>query len=246
MAGGLRALAQRATVYHHLFAASGRNHVFPLIAAHGALWAGGYFRFGSKLGNWLSLATPSRRPALLTGLDAFADAFRDINRRVCVDTYASFHFTATHGEHPDALQFVAAAKLEALNRMHHARQLGVELSPRDKLRAFEAFFRSEQATVVGPSVARAAEEFDWPLMKFIALKPLLKFSYFPRGQWLWFRDFSNRDERIANGLKAFEFALQAGLNTVEERLADYEILPRQFFASPATHFESLRASVLTH
>jgi hypothetical protein len=37
LAGGLCDLAQRATVYHHLFRASGGNHAFPLIAAHGAL-----------------------------------------------------------------------------------------------------------------------------------------------------------------------------------------------------------------
>ncbi len=63
LAGGLHDLAQRSTVYHHLFAASGRNHVFPLIAAHGALWARGYFRFGMRLGAWLSL------PALVEPAD---------------------------------------------------------------------------------------------------------------------------------------------------------------------------------
>ena len=54
LAGGLRDLAQRATVYHHLFRASGGNHIFPLIAAHGALWAGGYFRFGQRLATALA------------------------------------------------------------------------------------------------------------------------------------------------------------------------------------------------
>ncbi len=50
LAGGLGDLAQRATVYHHLFEHSGRNHIFPLLAAHGAMWAKGYFRFGKRLG----------------------------------------------------------------------------------------------------------------------------------------------------------------------------------------------------
>ncbi len=35
LAGGLTDLSQRATVYHHIYRASGGNHVFPLIAAHG-------------------------------------------------------------------------------------------------------------------------------------------------------------------------------------------------------------------
>lgn len=58
LAGGLTDLAQRATVYHHIFEASGRNHIFPLIAAHGALWARGYFAFGMRLGAVLAWQFP--------------------------------------------------------------------------------------------------------------------------------------------------------------------------------------------
>src|ERR1700720_4382664 len=103
LAGGLTDLAQRATVYHHIYEHSGGNHAFPLIAAHGALWARGYFRFGMRLG-WLwslvDLASPLRRRQRLAKLAAFADAFRDINRRVCIETYTSYHFTARFGTHP--------------------------------------------------------------------------------------------------------------------------------------------------
>jgi hypothetical protein len=246
LAGRLTDLAQRAAVYHHIYEASGGNHVFPLIAAHGALWAGGYFRFGMQLGEWLSLPSafrPARRKARLVGLAAFADAFREINRSVCIDTYTTFHFTAEHGEHPDAASFVPVAKLDVLNRMHHAHRLGLKLSSAEKLAAFEAFFRSEQATVVGPRVATALEAFDWPLMKFLALKPLIRFAYFPLGDRLWFRDFSNADERIANGLRAFGIAERVGFANVERRLRDYGILPSQFWAGTARHFESIRAEV---
>lgn len=247
LAGGLQDLAQRATVYHHIFAASGRNHVFPLIAAHGALWAGGYFRFGMKLGRWLSLPsaiTLGRRRRLLEALGDFANAFRDINRRVCIDTYASFHFTAMHGEHPNASQFVTAEKLDALARLHHARRRGVEMATDEKLAVFETFFRSEQATVVGPGVQAASESFVWPLMKFIALKPLIRFAYFPSGQRLWFRNFADQNERIANGLRAFDLAAQVGFDAVEARLRDYAILPEPFFTDTTDYFESLRELVL--
>lgn len=54
LAGGLQDLSKRATIYRQIFLASGGNHTFPLIAAHGALWAGGYFRFGLGLGSALS------------------------------------------------------------------------------------------------------------------------------------------------------------------------------------------------
>jgi hypothetical protein len=243
LAGGLQDLSQRATVYHHLFVASGRNHAFPLIAAHGALWAGGYFRFGIRLGLWLSvpaMLVPGGRDRRLESLRNFADAFRDINRRVCIDTYATFHFTAVHGEDPDASCFVAVDKLDALNRMHHARKRGVELTASGKLAAFETFFRSEQATVVGPSVQAAIESFAWPLMQFIALKPLIRFAYFPRGQWLRFRDFSSQDERIANGLRAFDLAAQIGFTAVEACLRNYAILPDVFFTANTDYFGTLR------
>ena len=67
LAGGLTALSQRATVYRHLFLASGGDHAFPLIAAHGALWAGGYFRFGMRLGaalSWPLLRSISLKPCV--------------------------------------------------------------------------------------------------------------------------------------------------------------------------------------
>ena len=54
LAGGLTDLAQRAAVYRHVYRASRGNHVFPLIAAHGALWAGPQFRFGARVGRWLA------------------------------------------------------------------------------------------------------------------------------------------------------------------------------------------------
>ncbi|MBL8829182.1 MAG: hypothetical protein JNM18_19520 [Planctomycetaceae bacterium] len=248
LAGGLHDLAQRSTVYHHLFAASGRNHVFPLIAAHGALWARGYFQFGMRLGAWLSLPAivePGRRARLLQSLQQFADAFREVNRRVCVDTYTTFHFTALYGDHPSAESFVPANQLAALARIHHARRRGVELPDDEKRDVFEAFFRNEQATVVGPSVTAATESFDWPLLKLIALRPVIRFAYFPRGERLWFRNFADRDNRIANGLRAFEIATEVGWDTVEARLRDYAILPDAFFTANGVNFEQLRTRVLT-
>jgi hypothetical protein len=249
LAGGLTDLAQRATVYHHLFEHSGRNHAFPLIAAHGALWARGYFRFGMKLGcclSWQKAFSPEVRRLRLEQLAAFADAFRDVNRRVCVDTYTSYHFTACFGEHGDAAQLVPPALFEALNCVHAARRSGRELPDREKRRIFEAFFLNEQATVVGPSIAHAVADFDWPLMKFLALKPVIRFAYFPARRPFWFRDFAHQEERIEKGLRAFDLAAQAGWDVVETSLRDYAVLPVEFFAGSAKHFASVREAVLTH
>ena len=124
LAGGLNDLAQRAAVYHHLYEHSGGNHAFPLIAAHGALWARGYFRFGMRLG-WIwsltDLASLERRRLRLEKLAAFADAFRDVNRRVCIETYTSYHFTAQFGTHPQVGEFIDPTLNDALGRLHFAR-----------------------------------------------------------------------------------------------------------------------------
>src|ERR1700761_5256374 len=97
LAGSLGSLAQRASVYHHMFQHSGRNHTFPLLAAHGALWAKGYFqrgmRFGAAVASARAILGDDRR-ALVQSLQKFADDFRDINRRVCVETYFIYHLTA--------------------------------------------------------------------------------------------------------------------------------------------------------
>jgi hypothetical protein len=247
LAGGLRDLAQRATVYHHLFAASGGNHAFPLIASHGALWAGGYFRRALRLGDllsWQYLASPVRRQAQLQSLADFADAFRDINRRVCIDTYTMFHFTARHGRNPAAAEFVSADLLEPLNRLHDARRERRELPDAEKREIFEAHFLWEQRCVVGPAIAQAIEEFHWPLVKALALRPPVRFAYFPRGVRMWFRNFASREERIANGLRAFDMAAAAGWDFVELALRHYAVLPDAFFVNPRTYFADFATNLL--
>src|ERR1700687_5938045 len=96
-AGSIGSLAQRASVYHHMFEHSGRNHAFPLLAAHGALWAKGYFQAGMRFGwatAWGEAMLGADRQDLVRRLHRFADDFRDINRRVCVETYFIYHLTA--------------------------------------------------------------------------------------------------------------------------------------------------------
>jgi hypothetical protein len=247
LAGGLTDLAQRATVYHHLFEDSGGNHIFPLIAAHGALWARGYFALGMKLAQgltWQHALSAETREQKMQSVADFADAFRDINRRVCVDTYASYHFIARHGQHPDAAQFVRPHLLDALNRIHSARRNGQQLSDDEKRRVFEVHFLNEQETVVGPSIQRAVELFDWPLLKFIALRPVVRFAYFPARQFFWFRSFDRREERIEKGLRAFDIGAQAGWDNVAAALRAYDILPAAFFAGSHEYFAATRTSIL--
>lgn len=248
LAGSLTALSQRATTYHHLFRDSGGNHVFPLIAAHGALWARGYFAFGAKLGRWLSWQFPfdaNRRERQRAALDEFANAFRDVNRRVCIDTFANYHFAAEFGEHPDAASVLDPQLLDALNRVHAARRTGHELSNGEKRDVFETHFLHEQTHIVGPSLQAAVEKFDWPLLRAIAVRPLIRFAFFRDWQFFLFRNFVNREERIEKGLRAFDTAVSIGWDHVESSLRDYDILPAAFFVNSVEYFANLRSSLLT-
>jgi hypothetical protein len=247
LAGSLFQLTQRASVYRHIYRASGGNHIFPLIAAHGALWARGYFRWALDLGrklSWQYAFQPEFRTQQLKALDDFADAFRDVNRRVCADTYANFHFTAEHGHESAAAELVSQELLEALNQMHAAQHAGRKLTTAQKQTIFTAHFLNEQQFIVGPSLQAAVDAFQWPLVKFIALKPVIRFGYFPEGTSFWFRDFSNREERIERGLQAFEVAAEVGFETVEAKLRKYAMLPDEFFTQPVEYFDSLRQEVL--
>lgn len=244
LAGKLTDLSQRATVYHHLYQQSGGNHVFPLIAAHGALWAGGYFRFGMRLGWYLSWQyglTPSLRAERLQQLQDFADVFRDVNRRVCVDSYVNFHLTSKFGSDPALRELISPELIAVLNEVHAAAKQGMALPDERKRHIFTTHFLHEQQNVVGPALENAVANFRWPLVRWIALMPLIKFAYFEEGQRIWFSNFANRDERIRRGHEAFEMGQEVGWNRVAASLREYDILPARFFANHWAHFDEMKA-----
>ena len=246
LAGGLGDLAQRAAVYHHLYEHSRGNHIFPLIAAHGALWAGNYFRFGLKLGrlmSWQYLFSKRRRDAAWQSINDFADAFRNVNRLVCIETYASYHFTKRFGDHPNVQLIIPEPLLSCLNQMHSAIDRGEQLSDMEKRQVFRAFFMNEQQAVVTPLIGEAVTNFDWPLMKWMALRPVISFAYL-QGKGIKFRNFARQTERVRNGLEAFDRAAQVGWAQVESSLEAYETLPASFHENSELHFESLRTEVL--
>ena len=245
LAGGNQDLAQRAAVYHHLYQHSGGNHVFPLIAAHGALWAKGYFAFGLRIGrlaSWQYMNTSVRRKKQEM-LAAFADAFRNVNRLVCIETYTTYHFSLRHGEHPQAKAFIPAGLLEKLNQVHRAQRSGQVLTLAERRDMFETFFLNEQETVVGPNIELAVALFEWPLMRCLSLMPHVRFAYLPRGG-LQFFNFANRSERIKLGLRSFDLAARVGFEQVERSLASYRVLPTSFFDNSLAHFQTMRQRVL--
>ncbi len=245
LAGRPGDLIQRAAVYHHLYRHSRGNHAFTLLAAHGALWARGYLRTGLLAGRLLALqffANPTKRRAKYQMLEDFAEAFREINRRVCVETYATYHLTAIHGE--KAAPLVSSDLLPHLLRCHDARQRGVPLSMEEKRALFRAFFVWEQENVVGPSVDAAVAALDWPVAKWIAMRPSIRFRYFGFAQHLLFSDFSSKSERVEKGLAAFDIADRAGWRTVEDALKRYRIIPKAFFENPLAFCCSLKSRLV--
>jgi hypothetical protein len=246
LAGGLTDVAQRATVYRHMYRFSGGNHVFPLIAAHGALWSRGYLQLARRLAellSWQYALSPLRRRQQLERLTTFENVLRDINRRVCVDTYVNLHLTARFD--PQQLShLVAAPLLRAMAQVHEARRGGQPLADWQKRLVFEAHFRNEQEHVVGPALVDAISELEWPLVRALALRPPIRFAYFGPHRRLAFRNFADRNERIAHGLRAYEIAAAVGWQQVESSLADYAVLPAESFTRPDEAFVTMRAAVL--
>jgi hypothetical protein len=248
LAGGINDLAQRASVYHHLFEHSRGNHVFPLLAAHGALWAGGYFRSGMKVGSaltWQHAFAPATRRDLMAGLAAFANAFRDINRRVCIETYTIYYLSDQTELLPFAERHVPPDLLEQMARCHAARRAGRQLSDAEKRSLFGAFFLWEQKNIVGPSVDAAAEEFTWKLMKWLALRPTVRFSYLPKSVSLPFKNFADMAERIERGFQAFDAGALVGWDHVEGMICKYRLMPESFFENSSRFFSNIRNSLLS-
>ncbi|MGA4636523.1 hypothetical protein ACPA5B_21855 [Pseudomonas solani] len=243
LAGTLTDLGQRASVYHHLYEDSGGRNVFPLIAAHGALWGAGYFALGMRVGTLLSaqfLFTPALRHHKLRQLHAFADAFREINRRVCVEAYTAYHLSRLHGQAAGIERYLQPRLLAALNSCHQAQALGEPLPQPVRRELFEAFFLWEQEVIVGPAVEHALAALDWSLIRQVALRPRIEFAYFASSRDMKFSDFASTRERIEKGMRAYELAEQAGLDRVEAALSRYGVLPQAFFHDSLAHFHDLR------
>ncbi|MBB5716484.1 hypothetical protein [Sphingomonas aerophila] len=223
LAGRAGDLAQRAAVYHHLYRHSGGNHAFPLLAAHGALWGGGHFRRNLARGRIAArlLSGPRAAERRIAELERLADAFREINRRVCVETWFVYQLTARPALADAADALVAPELLAAMARCHAARRGGVRLSAAERRALFETFFRWEQEAIVGPAVEAAFAACDWTLARSIARRPRIAFAYLPRP--LAFADFASTAERIAKGLAAFDAGETVGWTGVETALASYGV-----------------------
>ncbi len=241
LAGDPSDLPRRAVVYHHLYRASGGNFAFALIAAHGALWAHWYLVV-ARIAAWIlsafDISSPYTPAEKLAAYDAYVDALADINRRVMIETYTAFHLTRRYGRHPAVRRVMPDALLDQMMACHEAANRGRQMPQAHKRALYEAFFRWEQHRVVGPAVEAALAGFHWKLMRNLCLRPWVWFSYFRVGRSLNFRDFSSVDERVAKGLKAFDFGARRGWAGMELALLASPFMPQGFAEDPDGCFEA--------
>lgn len=243
-AGELGDLNRRASVYRQMYLDSGKRSVFPLIAAHGALWASGYFRQGHLGGLVLSLGyllTPGRRRAKLVSLAQFADRFRDINRRVCAESYAIYHYTKRYGGDDFIRDVIGDAFADSLCECHASNRNNTLYGPALREKLFLAFFNWEQEQIVSPAVSAAFDEFDWGIVKYLARRTVLTFTYLGKNAGIRFNDFSSAEERLERGLQVYRRAEDMGLDDVERALDRYKRIPAPRIAQArCADFSSVR------
>lgn len=226
LAGSPADILPRVHAHHGVYVASARNHVFPLLALHGALWAYRFFEVTGTLGEIVSYRyafDADERARRLAMVASFAEGFRAVNREVFVDTFTSFHFTARHGDAPGADSILSPRLLEALAEVHHANARGLELPVERKRDVFATSLLCEQEVTVAPGVARELARFDCPILRGLCMRPVVRFSYFGLTDTFFFRDFSDKEERIARAMTSFDIACERGWDEVEASMSAYGV-----------------------
>ena len=228
-AGPAGAMAERALVYHRLYAHSGGNHCFALVAAHGALWGHGYFRLVRRLARLAGLSElvlhPSRR-TVVRRTDALIAGLMEINRGVCAETLFIYSITADPRLRARCEALVAPALLERMLSCHAARAAGRKLSPFEQAALYDSFFAWDQEYVVTQRLAEVYGAFDCRVVDWLAIRPTIRFAYFRHIETLIFRNFLDVDERIEKGRIAYDRAVRAGWDRVEALLTGHPDLSK--------------------
>jgi len=245
LAGRRDDMQQRAVVYHHLYLVSGGNFVFPLIAAHGALWAKWYLvaaHFAARVLSFLDITSALTRRERFAQYRAYVNAFKDINRSVMVESYTVFHASRLFGDKVLSDWDMPEHLIEQMMACHAATAAGENLSDTALRQFYEDFFRWEQIKVVGPVVDDALAAFQWRLMRWFCLRPWVWFSYFRFGRSMNFRNFADPEERTQKGLIAFDRAASTGWKKIEANLRLNPFFPREISLDPNIYFRELHAT----
>jgi hypothetical protein len=245
LAGGPGDMPQRVALLHAIFTDSGSNHAFPEVALHGALWAYGFYERRGTISRMIAYRyfyDADERARRSYMLFEFSQGFKEANRSVFVDTYTNYFFTKRYGDEPGADEFVPAELLDALGRVHHAAARDRVLPLGERARTFETALLFEQETTVGPKVKEEVGKFDCPVLTAIVLRPVVRFSYFPRTLFLRFKNFGDTDERIEKATRSYGEAERAGWDRVADTIRYHAVLPPAFFRDPLRYADALRAT----
>lgn len=224
IAGAPGDILPRVIAHRGIYIDSRGNHAFPLIALHGALWGYDFFETTGRLGELISyryFLDKDEKAERLAMLNGFAEGFKAVNREVFVDTFTNYHFTKAHGRSPGAEELVHEPLLDALNEVHAASASGQELSDERKKHVFIQALRFEQEITVAPGIERELAKFDCPILRALCMKPIVRFSYFPLLRTFYFRDFSDKEERIDRAIRSFDIAAHRGWDMVLESMNGY-------------------------
>ena len=244
LGGGLNDMTQRAVVYHHLYVSAGGNFIFPLIAAHGALWARWYLFLAKFAAYFFAVIDISGRRSFkhkIISYKAYVDAFKAINRDVMQETYKVIHISRLYGAHPIIAKDMPERLRGNLNICYEYAIHGTAMPLAQQREFYEDFFRWEQNNVVGPAVEAAIKAFDWPLMKWFCMRPWVWFSYFRVGRSLVFKNFSDAEERTQKGLSAFDWATHLGWHKIESNLTRNPFFPKNFSFDANIYFKDLKS-----
>ena len=221
LAGQAHDLQRRVRLYQRVYRDSGKRLTFALIAAHGTSWASGYFKLGTlgaRVASLPWLCIPGMRAQKLAAFTGFLDQFRSINRQVCAESYAIFYYTRQHGGSTFIRSVIGDHFTDLMVECHASCEAGTAY-PRHKREAlFHALIEWEQEHIVVPGVEKAFAGFDWPLIAWVARRPVIRFAYFGKHDRLRFNDFARKDERLAAGMHACLLAENLGLQAVEDAL----------------------------
>lgn len=231
LAGEPGDIVKRVMVLHQIYQDSRGNHAFPLIALHGALWAKGFFDTGGALYRIISqryFYDPRERQYRQGLLQSFAENFKIANRQVFIDTYTNYYYTKGAEEPISGSTELSQELFPRLVRMHALTQQGASCNPSQMRELFESALLCEQETTVAPAVQAAVAQFECPILRGLILKPVVRFRYFPRLKYFFFRDFSSKEERIRRAISSYDLAEKIGWHRVRASMAEYGALPDDF------------------
>ncbi|PIQ84178.1 MAG: hypothetical protein COV75_03550 [Candidatus Omnitrophica bacterium CG11_big_fil_rev_8_21_14_0_20_63_9] len=228
LAGELTDIPKRVAGLHAIYRHSKGNHAFPQVALHGALWAYGFFETTGTLGNAISYRywySRNERVFRLQMLKTFSDGFKSANRSVFIDTWTNYYFSLRYGTEREANQIIAQELLDGLNAVHEAARRGFALGKAEKKKMFELSLRWEQEQTVAPTVKEEVAKFSCPILTALVLKPAVRFRYFPRWKYFFFKNFADTSERIQRAMDSYDLAERIGWDVVVNTMAAYKRPP---------------------